>query len=114
PELLTLRHGITRYRITLACFEAEHVAGAFRSSFYAAGRWLVPADLAAYPVSAPQRRLIHVLTQPGRQRRVFCGAAPGGGGGGGPRGGVAEPNPCSPPAAAPAPPAPSTFPRPSP
>jgi A/G-specific adenine glycosylase len=71
PELLTLRHGITRYRITLACFEAEHVSGAFRSTFYAAGRWLAPADLAAYPVSAPQRRLIKALTRPGRQKWLF-------------------------------------------
>ena len=40
-------------------------------TFYAAGRWLVPADLAGYPVSAPQRRLIKALTRPGRQRRLF-------------------------------------------
>src|SRR5581483_11169582 len=34
PELLTLRHGITRYRITMACFEADRAAGEFRSDFY--------------------------------------------------------------------------------
>jgi A/G-specific adenine glycosylase len=60
-ELRTLRHGVTRYRITLACVEAEHVGGDFGSAFYVQGRWLADADLAAYPVSAPQRRLIRTL-----------------------------------------------------
>ena len=34
PELLTLRHGVTRFRITLVCFEAEYLSGDFRSAFY--------------------------------------------------------------------------------
>ncbi len=71
PEILTVRHGITRYQVTLVCFEAEHVAGAFQSPFYVRGEWLHPADLAAYPVSSPQRRLAQALTTPGRQRRLF-------------------------------------------
>jgi A/G-specific adenine glycosylase len=70
-ELLTIHHGITRFHITLTCFEAGHVAGVFRSAFYAAGRWLLPADLAAYPVSSPQRRLARFLISPDRQRRLF-------------------------------------------
>jgi A/G-specific adenine glycosylase len=71
PELLTIRHGITRYHITLTCFESTHVAGEFRSDFYVHGRWLDLADLAAYPVSAPQRRLASFLLSPQRQRRLF-------------------------------------------
>jgi A/G-specific adenine glycosylase len=71
PELLTLRHGITRFHITMTCFEASHAAGAFRSTFYAAGRWLLPAELAAFPVSSPQRRLARLLVSPDRQRRLF-------------------------------------------
>ena len=71
PELLTIRHGITRYHITLTCFEAVHTAGEFRSDLYVQGRWLTPADLAAYPVSSPQRRLARLLITPGRQRRLF-------------------------------------------
>ncbi|HEY7154809.1 MAG TPA: A/G-specific adenine glycosylase [Gemmataceae bacterium] len=71
PELLTIRHGVTRYHITLTCIEAEHVAGEWRSDFYAQGRWLAVADLAAYPVSSPQRRLARFLVSPGRQRRLF-------------------------------------------
>jgi ADP-ribose pyrophosphatase YjhB (NUDIX family) len=71
PELLTVRHAVTRYQITLVCFEAEHLGGEFRSPFYAQGLWLDPADLAAYAVSAPQRRLARAVSEPGRQRRLF-------------------------------------------
>jgi A/G-specific adenine glycosylase len=70
-EILTVRHTVTRYRITLVCFEAEYVGGAFRSPFYVRGEWLTAAELAARPVSSPQRRLAGALTAPGRQRRRF-------------------------------------------
>ena len=70
-ELLTIRHTITRYRITLTCFEADYSGGQFQSPFYVEGRWLPLADLAAYPVSSPQRRLAHFLVSPSRQRRLF-------------------------------------------
>jgi A/G-specific adenine glycosylase len=70
-ELLTIRHVITRHHITLTCLEADHLAGEFRSDFYVQGRWLTIADLAAYPVSAPQRRLARFLVLPHRQRRLF-------------------------------------------
>ncbi len=71
PELLTIRHGITRYHITMTCFEAAYLAGDFRSDFYVEGRWLAAADLAAYPVSSPQRRLARFLLSPSRQRCLF-------------------------------------------
>jgi A/G-specific adenine glycosylase len=61
PELLTIRHGVTRFQITLVCFEAEHTAGEFASSYYREGLWLPPRELANYPVSAPQRRLARHL-----------------------------------------------------
>jgi A/G-specific adenine glycosylase len=71
PELLTIRHSVTRYRITLTCFEAEHEGSEFQSSFYVEGRWLSLADLAAYPISSPQRRLARFLLSPSRQGRLF-------------------------------------------
>jgi A/G-specific adenine glycosylase len=71
PELLTLRHGVTRFRITMACFEAEHVRGEFRSDFYRQGLWLSPQRLSDYPVSAPQRRLAKALLVKHRQRTLF-------------------------------------------
>jgi A/G-specific adenine glycosylase len=64
-ELLTIRHSVTRFRITLACLEAHWQAGRFQSSFYQEGRWLVPARLAEYPVSAPQRRLAKAILRAG-------------------------------------------------
>ena len=70
-ELLTLRHGVTRFRITMACFEAELAGGEFRSDFYRQGLWVVPERLPDYPVSAPQRRLAKALLAPPRQRNLF-------------------------------------------
>jgi A/G-specific adenine glycosylase len=71
PEVVTLKHGVTRFRITLTCHEAAWVAGEFASDFYTAGQWLTVAELAAHPVSAPQRRLATVLAKQGRQQRLF-------------------------------------------
>jgi A/G-specific adenine glycosylase len=70
-ELETIRHGVTHHRITMVCFEAQHCAGAFRSSFYQKCRWLLPAELQDYPVSAPQRRLARLLLADGKQQRLF-------------------------------------------
>jgi A/G-specific adenine glycosylase len=70
-EVLTVRHGVTRFAITLVCFEAARTGGAFASDFYAEGRWVRPGELADYPVSSPQRRLIAELTRAKRQRRLF-------------------------------------------
>lgn len=70
-ELLTIRHGVTRFQITLVCFEAEYSTGVFRSSFYQQGHWVVAAELANYPVSAPQRRLARSLARSGRQQKLF-------------------------------------------
>src|SRR5262249_35198011 len=70
-ELLTLRHTVTHHRITVVCFEAGYRAGRFRSPFYQQGRWVKPAELSEYPVSAPQRRLAQTLVNPDRQRRLF-------------------------------------------
>jgi A/G-specific adenine glycosylase len=70
-ELETVRHGITRYQITLVCFEAAYHSGDFQSSFYSQARWISPQELATYPVSSPQRRLAGSLTAVGRQRKLF-------------------------------------------
>ena len=70
-ELITFRHGVTRFRITLVCFEAEYLSGDFRSAFYRQAVWVTPAELSVYPVSSPQRRLAKVLADDNRQRRLF-------------------------------------------
>jgi A/G-specific adenine glycosylase len=70
-ELLTIRHGVTRFRITMTCLEAAYRGGKFGSELYSHGKWLRPAELAGYPVSAPQRTLARSVTAPVRQRRLF-------------------------------------------
>lgn len=70
-ELTTLRHGVTRYRITMVCFEATFRRGSFRRSFYQDARWVEPRDLLQFPVSAPQRKLAEAISSQVRQRRLF-------------------------------------------
>jgi A/G-specific adenine glycosylase len=62
-ELTTLRHGITRFKITLACIEARYRSGRFRSASYPRGRWVMPDELPDFPLSSPQRRLARCLSQ---------------------------------------------------
>jgi A/G-specific adenine glycosylase len=71
PELMTVRHGVTRFRITLVCLEAEYRGGKFASEAYTRGVWLRPAELAHYPVSTPQRKLMKALARAVRQKRLF-------------------------------------------
>ena len=70
-EWLTVRHAVTRFRITLVCLEAEYRSGEFRSEFYPEGRWVIPADLADYQVSSPQRHLARSLVAGPRQKSLF-------------------------------------------
>jgi A/G-specific adenine glycosylase len=70
-EVVTVRHGVTRFRITLACVEADAPNGEFVPGFYAAAEWLTPAELAERPVSSPQRKLMAELANPNRHRRLF-------------------------------------------
>lgn len=70
-EVATIKHGVTRYAITLVCVEAELKGGAFEAGAYSAARWVAPAELVEYPVSAPQRKLMTALADPNRQRRLF-------------------------------------------
>jgi A/G-specific adenine glycosylase len=62
-ELLTLKHTVTRHRITMACFEGRYLRGTFQSNLYRQERWLTPGQLHNFPVSAPQRRLASALLE---------------------------------------------------
>jgi len=68
-EILSLKHTITRFAITLTCVEAERRGGEFRSEFYRKMKWVKSDELASFPASAPQRRLMNVLSKPGRLKR---------------------------------------------
>ncbi|MBW3596143.1 MAG: A/G-specific adenine glycosylase [Planctomycetes bacterium] len=50
--ITTLKHGVTRFRITLHCYEAKHVAGRVRDA-----RWLRPSELENYPLSVTGRKI---------------------------------------------------------
>jgi A/G-specific adenine glycosylase len=69
-ELTTIRHGVTRFRITLVCLEGRHRAGTFRAGVYPRGEWVVPERLIDYPVSSPQRQLAKLVLRE-RERPLF-------------------------------------------
>lgn len=69
-ELMTLRYGVTRFRMTMVCLEAVARTKAFRSAYYDEGRWVRPAELGGFPVSSAQRKLAATLQKP-IQRGLF-------------------------------------------
>ncbi len=54
--LKTIKHGVTRYRITLDCYRAEFVAGRARNA-----RWISRTELAGLPLSTTGRRITRLL-----------------------------------------------------
>ena len=60
-QRLVIRHAVMHYRIALHCFEASCIGGRFRSKFYVQEKWVLPEELADFPVSSPQRRLAQSL-----------------------------------------------------
>jgi len=63
PLLKTIKHGVTRYRITLDCYQAEYVAGRAKSTNGTTVRWVSPSQLADYPLSTTGRRIaLSILT----------------------------------------------------
>jgi A/G-specific adenine glycosylase len=63
-EVIQIRHSVTRFRITVVCFEASYRGGAFEPGDYVRGRWVSRDRLADYPSSRPQRRLAAALVKP--------------------------------------------------
>jgi A/G-specific adenine glycosylase len=61
----TLTHGVTRFRITLECYECTYLSQGTKTATALETRWLRPAELEAYPLSSTGRklaRLLHVAT----------------------------------------------------
>jgi A/G-specific adenine glycosylase len=69
-ELITVRHTVTKHRITLVCFEALYRKGTFRSAYYRQGRWIRLNEISEFPLATPQRRIVRALTEV-RQGRLF-------------------------------------------
>jgi A/G-specific adenine glycosylase len=66
-NIITLKHAVTRFRITLVCLEARYRRGRCRTAFYAQSKWLSPTQLHRFPVSSPQRRLAAVVDGRGQR-----------------------------------------------
>ncbi len=60
-HLTTIKHGVTRYRITLDCHVAKYVSGRTRSGNGAVLKWVQPAALADYPLSTTGRKLARLV-----------------------------------------------------
>jgi A/G-specific adenine glycosylase len=59
--LKTIRHGVTRFRITLDCYQAAYVAGRVRAANSATVRWIPVGELPALPLSTTGRKLARLL-----------------------------------------------------
>ena len=70
-NMLTIRYAVTHFRMTMVCLESTTRRRFFQSAYYEEGRWLRPAELAGFPVSSPQRKLMTELANPSRQKRLF-------------------------------------------
>jgi len=63
----TMRHGVTRYRITLDCYQAAYVSGRIGRTNGAAIRWLPVGQLAGLPLSTTGRRIAELVCGGTRQ-----------------------------------------------
>jgi A/G-specific adenine glycosylase len=74
-RLTTIRHGVTRFRITLHCHRAEYVSTSTQHRSLTELRWIKPVDLAEYPLSVTGRKLghlvIHGLKSPGNRKQAL-------------------------------------------
>ncbi len=59
--LKTMKHGVTRFRITLDCYQASYVGGRVRAGKEAAVRWLPVDELAALPLSTTGRKIANLI-----------------------------------------------------
>jgi A/G-specific adenine glycosylase len=53
PALKTIKHGVTRFRITLDCYQASYAGGKVRPP----ARWIKPPELAFLPLSTTGRKI---------------------------------------------------------
>jgi A/G-specific adenine glycosylase len=60
--LKTMKHGVTRYRITLQCYDAWYVGGRTRSTTHSSVRWAALAELPALPLSTTGRKIAALVT----------------------------------------------------
>lgn len=61
PQLAELKHGVTRYRITLKCFTADTVSGTLRTG--EEWQWVRPAKFGEFPLSVTGRKFAKLLAE---------------------------------------------------
>jgi len=61
PRMKTIKHGVTRYRITLDCYLAQFVSGRARSTKQKPVRWVRMSELAKYPLSTTGRKMARLV-----------------------------------------------------
>jgi len=59
-RLKTIKHGVTRFRITLDCYEADYISGKLGSQETLL-KWFRPAELAELPLSTTGRKLSRLI-----------------------------------------------------
>ncbi|MCA9232210.1 MAG: A/G-specific adenine glycosylase [Planctomycetales bacterium] len=59
--LKTIKHGVTRYRITLDCYEAAYLSGRVSSTRLQPVSWLSPQQLLDLPLSTTGRRIARLI-----------------------------------------------------
>jgi len=57
PVVRVIKHGVTRFRITLECYEAAYVAGRPKSASGSPVRWIQLDDLPTLPLSTTGRKI---------------------------------------------------------
>ena len=61
-QLSTMKHSVTRYRITLDCYAAQYKSGRIRTSRSQPVRWIRRMELADLPLSTTGRKLARLVT----------------------------------------------------
>jgi A/G-specific adenine glycosylase len=58
----TIKHGVTRYRITLDCYQAKYISGRPAESRGITIRWIAATKLAALPLNTTARRIATLVS----------------------------------------------------
>jgi A/G-specific adenine glycosylase len=73
-RIATIKHGVTRFRITLSCYQARHVGGRRRRG--SETQWIRPAALEQLPLSVTGRKISNLLVS---ERALALGGEANGG-----------------------------------
>jgi A/G-specific adenine glycosylase len=70
-EVGCVRHGVTRFAITLVAMEATRIRGKIDDRYYQSFAWVDPTTADEYPMATPHRKLFAEVTKRSRQKRLF-------------------------------------------